>query len=251
MSVIRKFDIEYACVSTVGRLRKNNEDNFYVDAHYRTDLFALDDDRVSGTLCSADNPMVAVFDGMGGEACGEVAAFVAAESCEKFSHERDGYEEYLYELSEMLNERVREECERRSLVLMGTTCAMVQFGTTDIYVLNAGDSRIYKLASHELRRVSEDHCAGGYHGKALTKFLGLPGDEKLRPYIAMGGYKAGDMFLLCSDGVTDMLSDDEIRACIDHRLPVDTLARNLIDQALERGGYDNATALLCRIKRHR
>ena len=251
MSPIKKFRIEYACLTTVGKVRRNNEDNYYASGKYRTDLYSVEDELVTGALLSEDNDTLAVFDGMGGEACGEVAAMVAASHTELFCRDRAEYEEYLYELAEMLNTKVREECEERSLVLMGTTCAMIQFGKSDLYVLNAGDSRVYKLSSHELRRVSEDHCARSYRGKALTKFLGLPGEGPLSPYIAMGSYKAGDMFLLCTDGVTDMLSDEEIQAIIDQKAPLDMLVRELIDEALARGGVDNATALLCRINKHR
>lgn len=251
MSLIKKFGIEYACLTTVGKVRKNNEDNYYAEGRYRTDLYAMEDELLTGEIGSEDNDMLAVFDGMGGEACGEVAAMVAASHCELFCRDKAAYEEYLYELAEMLNDKVREECEERSLVLMGSTCAMIQFGKSDIYVLNAGDSRIYKLRSHELRQISEEHCARNYRGKALTKFLGLPGDGKLHPYIAMGDYKVGDTYLLCTDGITDMLSDDEILSVIDRKAPPAQLVRALADMALERGGYDNATAVLCKITKHR
>lgn len=192
--------------------------------------------------------MFAVFDGMGGEACGEIASFVAASHTQLFCRDRAQYEEYLYELGELLNEKVREETEARSLVLMGTTAAMVQFSGEDIYVLNAGDSRIYRLSDHELRQLSVDHIAPVYGGKAITKFLGLPGDYRLKPYIAAGKYTAGDVYLICSDGVTDMLSDAEIAEIIDRKQPVEDLCRTLIDAAMDKGGVDNATAVLLRVK---
>lgn len=193
--------------------------------------------------------MFAVFDGMGGEACGEVASFVAASHAQLFARDKAEYEEYLYELSELLNEKVREETEARSLVLMGTTAAMVQFCGTDIYVLNAGDSRVYRLLKHELKQISVDHIAIAYGGKAITKFLGLPTDDKLHPYIAAGEYKAGDVYLLCTDGVTDMLTDDEILALIDNKHPLGESCRALIGAAMANGGVDNATAILLRVTR--
>lgn len=250
MSPIKKYNIEYACVCSVGKLRRNNEDNFYCDGHIREDIYANDDVAFSGVVSSDTNELFAVFDGMGGEACGEVASFVAASHARLFVHDRAQYEEYLYELSEHLNEKVREETEARSLVLMGTTAAMIQFSKEDVYVLNAGDSRIYKLSKHELSRISEDHIAPGYGGKAIVKFLGMPEGNTLKPYIAMGKYKAGDGFLLCSDGVTDMLTDDEIcRIIDDSKRPLSELARDLVDAALGKGGIDNTTALLVRIKK--
>lgn len=230
-------------------MRRNNEDNFYCDGRIREDISSNDEIVLSGSVASDANEMFAVFDGMGGEACGEVASFVAASHTQLFARDRAQYEEYLYELAELLNDKVREETEARSLVLMGTTAAMIQFSDGDLYVLNAGDSRVYRLLKHELRQISADHIAVGYGGKAITKFLGMPGDDKLRPYIAVGQYKPGDVYLICSDGVTDMLSNDEIREIIDNKKPVEASCRALVDAALEKGGVDNTTAILLRVGR--
>ena len=243
---MRKFKVEYACLSTVGKVRRNNEDNFYCDGHIRDDIYSTEDASCSGTVGSDTNELFAVFDGMGGEACGEIASFVAATHSELFVRDRMEYEEYLYELAELLNEKVREETEARSLVIMGATAAMLQVSGEHIYILNAGDSRIYKLSRHELRQISEEHVLSAYGGKAITKFIGMPEGHSLSPYIARGKYRAGDMFLLCSDGVTDMLSDDEIRGIIDDKRPLEELVRELADAALDKGGVDNTTALLLR-----
>ena len=243
---MRRNIVEYACVCSIGRRRRNNEDNFYCDGHIREEVNSLDDVLLSGKVSADTNELFAVFDGMGGEACGEVASYTAADESRIFAQNRMEYEEYLYELAEHLNEKVKEETEARSLVLMGTTAAMLQISGEDVYILNAGDSRIYKLSRHELRQISEEHIVFSGGGKAITKFLGLPEGHNLRPYIAMGKYKSGDIFLLCSDGVTDMLSDDEIRDIIDSKRELRTLARELVDAALEKGGIDNTTAILLR-----
>lgn len=245
---MRRNIIEYACVCSVGRRRRNNEDNFYCDGQIREDVNSLDDVLLSGEVSADTNELFAVFDGMGGEACGEVASYTAAAESRAFAQSRMEYEEYLYELAERLNERVREETEALSLVIMGTTAAMLQISGEDIYILNVGDSRIYKLSRHELRQISEEHTVFSGRGKAITKFLGLPVGHSLHPYIAMGKYKPGDVFLLCSDGVTDMLTDDEIRDIIDSKKELKTLARELADSALEKGGIDNTTAILLRLR---
>ena len=233
----------------MGKVRRNNEDNFYCDGRIREDIYAEEDVAFSGAVASDTNELFAVFDGMGGEACGEIAAFVAASHSELFARDRTDYEEYLYELAEHINEKVREETEARSLVLMGTTAAMVQISDGDIYVLNAGDSRVYKLSAHSLRQISQDHIASAYGGKAITKFIGMPEGNALAPYIAMGRYKLGDVYLLCTDGVTDMLSDEEIERILDEKAPVAELCRALVDAALDRGGVDNTTAIVLRISK--
>ncbi len=237
---------EYACLSSVGRLRRNNEDNFYCGGHIREDVNSVEDIAFCGEFDGDSNSLFAVFDGMGGESCGEVASYIAASACAAFVRGGRHKGEYLYELSERLNDKIRQETEDRSLVLMGTTAAMLQVDGDDVYILNAGDSRIYKLSGHELRQISEEHSVMSGRGKAITKFLGFPEGHPLNPYIAVGKYISGDVFLLCSDGVTDMLSDDEIRAIIDDKRPLSQSARMLVDAALERGGVDNTTALLLR-----
>lgn len=243
---MRKTCVEYALVCSVGKLRRNNEDNFYCDGHIREDVNSTQDAVVSGTVNTDTNELFAVFDGMGGEACGEVASYTAAEHCRVFARRREAYKEYLRELAEECNQKVLEETKERSLVLMGTTAAMLQVAGEDVYILNAGDSRIYKLSDHQLRQISQEHIAVSYGGKAITKFFGMPEGNDLEPYIAMGKYQTGDVFLLCSDGVTDMLTDDEIRLIIDDKCDLSVLARALVDAALDRGGVDNTTALLLR-----
>lgn len=244
---MRKFKVEYACLSSVGKVRRNNEDNFYCDGHIREDVSSVEEAAFSGVVGVDTNELFAVFDGMGGEACGEVASFIAASNSELFARDRGEYGEYLYELAEMLNEKVREETEARSLVIMGTTAAMLQVSGCDVYVLNAGDSRVYKLSRHDLIRVSQDHIIFGGSGKAITKFIGMPEGHELNPYIAKGKYKSGDMFLLCSDGVNDMLTDDQIREIIDdNKRELSSIVRELVDAALNNGGVDNTTAILLR-----
>lgn len=244
----RTYTIEYGCACTMGKVRYNNEDNFFCDGQLRLDPNSTSDIVLSGKVSTASNELFAVFDGMGGEACGEVASFVAAQHCKVFCEDRLQYEEYLYELANMLNERIIEETEARSLVLMGTTAAMIQFFRDEIYILNAGDSKIFKLSKNSLNQISVDHVASGYRGKApLTKFLGTPDKNGLMPYIARGAYKMGDMFVLCTDGVTDMIEVDELKALVSEKKPLDVVAQNIIELAKANGGADNATVILCKV----
>lgn len=243
---MRNNKVDYAVVCATGKVRRNNEDNFYCGGHFREDVNSVADAAFSGQVDANANELFAVFDGMGGEACGEIASLVAARQSAVFLRGKDAYVDYLGELCELLNTKIREETENRSLVLMGTTAAMLQVAGEDVFILNAGDSRIYKLSSHEMRQISEEHIALGYGGKAITKFLGMPEGYEVDPYLARGKFRSGDMFLLCSDGVTDMLSDEEICRIIDDRMDVDVLARALVDAALDKGGVDNTTALLLR-----
>ena len=242
-----RYSIEAACGCSKGKIRRNNEDNFLFDGRYlEAENKGLEEilvcTRSPGTMWG-----FAVFDGMGGEACGEVASYVAAAESLVFTRSKDAYQEYLKPLAARINNAICQETEARSLVLMGTTAAMLQVHSEDIFILNSGDSRIYRLSGHELEQLSMEHVALSGSSKAITQFLGMPEGYEAAPYVARGKFKPGDMYLLCSDGVTDMLSDDEICRIIDDRMDLDVLARALTDAALDRGGMDNTTALLLRM----
>ena len=246
---MRKNKVEYAVVCATGKVRRNNEDNFCCCGHIRENVNSVEDVVFSGVADANANELFAVFDGMGGEACGEVASYVAANQSLLFTRSKDAYKEYLYELASQINEKILQATEARSLVLMGTTAAMLQVNGEDVYILNSGDSRIYKLSDHELRQISQEHISVARGGKAITQFLGMPAGYEPAPYAAKGKFRQGDMFLLCSDGVTDMLSDDEICRIIDDKMDVDILVRALVDAALDKGGVDNTTAILLRFSK--
>lgn len=244
---MRNNKVEYAVVCATGKLRRNNEDNFYCAGMIREDVNDVADVAFSGKVDADANELFAVFDGMGGEACGEVASYIAAEESRRFTREKDAYAEYLQPLATQIDQRIREETEARSLVLMGTTAAMLQVCDSDIFILNSGDSRIYRLSSHSLEQLSQEHIALSRGSKAITRFFGMPEGYEKAPYAARGRFKADDMYLLCSDGVTDMLTDEEICRIIDDKMAPDVLARALTDAALDRGGVDNITVLLLRL----
>lgn len=246
----KTYTIEYGCACTIGKVRKNNEDNFYCDKKLRLDPDNSEDVVFSGKIKSSENEVLAVFDGMGGEACGEVASLVAAENTMEFAKNKGDYDEYLLELSEMLNSRILEESDNRSLVLMGTTAAMIQFFKDEIYILNAGDSRIYKVTKNGIVQISQDHVAKGFTGKApLTKFLGTPDKNGLGAYIARGAYKVGDCYVLCTDGVYDMIGEENIRNLVLQKKPLDEIAKEITELSKECGGVDNATVIVCKISK--
>ena len=244
---MHKNKAEYAVVCSTGKIRKNNEDNFYCAGCIREDVNAVGDVSFSGKVDADANELFAVYDGMGGEACGEVASYIAASESLRFTRAKDAYTEYLQDLAALINRKICEETEKRCLVLMGTTAAMMQVNGDVIYILNSGDSRIYRLSSHQLEQLSQEHVVEAGSSKAITQFFGMPEGYEPSPYVARGKFKPGDTYLLCSDGVTDMLTDDEICRIIDDRMDLDVLAKALADAALDRGGVDNTTALLVRL----
>ena len=250
------FTVKAACCCQVGKIRKNNEDNFYFDGK----CLEIENDGLKNPAI-VETPVkrglcYAIFDGMGGENYGEIASYAAARQMQLTERTLGDYlipeRKYLTRLSMSLNEAVlqakREQCTDR----MGTTMVALYFSGRNVYVCNVGDSRAYRLRQGEFLQLSEDHIEhfpGWERRKApLTQHLGIdPEDMLIEPYIAKGDLRKGDVYLLCSDGLTDMLTNVEISCIMDSAASVDECASRLVDAALEKGGRDNVTVIVCKI----
>lgn len=249
------YQIEYAYTCHIGKIRNNNEDNFWCCG----DSLEAQNQGMShirsGYMKQSEYPLLAVFDGMGGESCGEMAAFLAAEACgEHFKTAKDGIrndpEEFLNEICESMNQAICDYGRTNKINSMGTTAALLAFAEDAVYSCNLGDSRIYKSDREKFYQISQDHVLGrSLFGKApLTQYLGMEEENlQLEPSISRQEIKIGDRFLLCSDGITDMLSDGEIADILSRDIPVVKTVEILVDRALKKGGRDNITVVLCEI----
>lgn len=249
------YQIEYAYTCHIGKIRNNNEDNFWCCG----DSLEAQNQGMShirsGYMKQSEYPLLAVFDGMGGESCGEMAAFLAAEACgQHFKTAKDGIrndpEEFLNEICESMNQAICDYGRTNKINSMGTTAALLAFAEDAVYSCNLGDSRIYKSDREKFYRISQDHVLGrSLFGKApLTQYLGMEEENlQLEPSISRQEIKIGDRFLLCSDGITDMLSDGEIADILSRDIPVAKTVEILVDRALKKGGRDNITVVLCEI----
>ena len=249
------YQIEYAYTCHIGKIRNNNEDNFWCCG----DSLEAQNQGMShirsGYMKQSEYPLLAVFDGMGGESCGEMAAFLAAEACgEHFKTAKDGIrndpEEFLNEICESMNQAICDYGRTNKINSMGTTAALLAFAEDAVYSCNLGDSRIYKSDREKFYQISQDHVLGrSLFGKApLTQYLGMEEENlQLEPSISRQEIKIGDRFLLCSDGITDMLSDGEIADILSRDIPVSKTVEILVDRALKKGGRDNITVVLCEI----
>ena len=249
------YQIEYAYTCHIGKIRNNNEDNFWCCG----DSLEAQNQGMShirsGYMKQSEYPLLAVFEGMGGESCGEMAAFLAAEACgEHFKTAKDGIrndpEEFLNEICESMNQAICDYGRTNKINSMGTTAALLAFAEDAVYSCNLGDSRIYKSDREKFYQISQDHVLGrSLFGKApLTQYLGMEEENlQLEPSISRQEIKIGDRFLLCSDGITDMLSDGEIADILSRDIPVAKTVEILVDRALKKGGRDNITVVLCEI----
>lgn len=250
-----KYKIEAACSCHTGKIRHNNEDNLFFDGR----CLEADNTGLSNPV-GFEEPLrsglaMAVMDGMGGENFGELASYAAAREMQLLQQKKADFlvsgRKYLRELVSRMNEAVLKQKEALCTEHMGTTFVSLYFSGRYVYVCNLGDSRAYRLRSGAFQQLSKDHIEkrpAEAHKAPLTQHLGIsPEDMLLDPYIAKGEIKSGDRYLLCSDGLTDMLSNFEIADIITNNDDPQKCAQELIDAALERGGRDNITVILCKI----
>lgn len=250
------FKLDAACVSNRGLVRSNNEDNFFFNGRcMEADNKGLHNPVTMRT--KAEEVFLAVFDGMGGESYGEYASFAAAsgvkESLEKLGTYYIREKQLLNSLIDDLNGKVLEKGRALGDSRMGTTVAALYLSNGFAYVCNVGDSRVYRLRQGVFQQLSEDHVekwTGGRKKAPLTQCLGIDPEEFLiEPNIAKGELQDGDKFLLCSDGLTDMLSNIEITQILSDCDDPAACVNALVAAALAKGGRDNVTVIVCRIEK--
>ena len=227
--------------SDLGRQRKGNEDNYYVRS-----------------------PLFVVADGMGGAQAGEVASEIAVRQFERGLP--DGCEpgEALEALIQAANARIHEQARSDSKHAgMGTTTTAAYVTSDAVVVAHVGDSRCYLLRDGDLIRLTRDHSLVGElvaRGKlteeqaeshpqrsVITRALGP--EPHVEVDVEVFPARSGDLFLLCSDGLTSMVHEPQLKQLLaDRERPLEQTGRTLIAAANDAGGRDNITVILFRIE---
>ena len=240
------FEMAASVQSDVGCVREINED--------------------SGRLVRPSDPaklaskgtLVVVADGMGGHSAGEVASQMAADVVSRLYY--DSPEEPGVALKgavEEANRRIHSAAAAdESKHGMGTTCTALALCGATAYAAHVGDSRLYMLRESRLYQLSEDHSAVNEMVKLgiITKEQARTHEDKNVILRALGttpevevstveafGVRVGDQYLLCSDGLYDLVPDDEIASVLAGAEDVHAAGERLIALARERGGHDNIT----------
>lgn len=248
-------NIESYAACVVGRQRKNNEDNVYLCGSYRRDTSDRD------FFCAYNGPepfLAAVCDGMGGEFGGEIASLEAVRTlCGYEKHFAERTEEYISRANAAVCALAGENAGR-----MGTTLCTVFIENGTAHVCNIGDSRAYLKRNGVLYQLSRDHtqaqqlCDHGVIGAdevkthpqrhVLTQFIGVPQEEMLIEAAIAEPFEFGgdDVLLLCSDGLTDMLTDEDIYRELGAAFDAEGKAKALIERALSAGGKDNISVIV-------
>src|SRR3954447_17228297 len=225
--------------SDLGRQRQGNEDNYYVRA-----------------------PLFVVADGMGGAQAGEVASEMAVRSFEGGLPDGDPRErlvEVIEAANARIHERSREDSQRAG---MGTTLTAAYVAEDAVVVAHVGDSRCYLLRGGDLVRLTRDHSLVGElvaRGKlteeqaeahpqrsVITRALGP--EPSVQVDLDVYPARSGDVFLVCSDGLTSMVPEPEVKRLLGSGGSLDRIGRSLIAAANDAGGRDNITVILFRLE---
>ena len=249
------FFITYTVLCSKGNVRAKNQDNFWCMGKFlncENDGLA---EPIIGMIETKDLPAFAVFDGMGGEQHGEVAAHIAARSFDSAykACPKNDTKKFLLGACAKMNEAICTLAEEMHIRSTGTTAAILMFGKKEVFICNIGDTRIYQFSTGKLTQITLDHCDSSVMGRKppLSQNLGIPETEfVITPYLAKGVYGNKDRYLICSDGLTDMVSDKEIGEVILKNSSVSKSAEELLQRALNSGGNDNITVVVCEIRKH-
>lgn len=249
-----------SCITDCGRVREKNEDNLYFDGRCMEQEHRKLDKAV--TICreTREASFFGVFDGVGGESFGEVASYLAAAGLhharQGYDPARQGIEEFLEAVCRMVNGRICREAQERKVRGMGSTAAILAFYGEKVCLCNLGDSPIFRYREGILETIHQEHTNRGFlreqglddRKPALTQCLGIPEEEFLiQPHISQEKIREGEQYLICSDGLTDMMGQEEIREILEESLTPGACVEKLRQLALERGGRDNVTIILCRV----
>ena len=246
------YSIEYAALCHKGSVRTQNQDNLWCANVYLESENDGMPEMLTGTADVSTFPAFAIFDGLGGEQQGEMAAYLAAATFDALYNEKDKSDTktFLTDACSVINSKICEYQREHLIRQMGTTAAVLMCGTGSLNICNIGDSRIYKFRGRKITQLSHDHVeASDFAGKSpLTQCLGIPETEfPIEPYIVEDVYKKSDIYLLCSDGITDMISDEELESVFQKRMSIQETVQTLMDIALKNGGVDNITVIVCQI----
>lgn len=255
--------IHAAVVNGAGQVRGNNEDAFYLNGQY----IALDKMDAGASLscdCGMDNALFAVCDGVGGHHGGEMASYTAVSEMRTLQDElrHEDFYKAMPLWTDRVNSLVAERTEGG-----GSTLAMVHINGGYVRIAHIGDSRVYRWHDGELVRMTSDHSkvqllldVGAItpeeakkhpHRHMITRYIGMtdlePG-QVIASICCLMPIFDGDRYVLCSDGITDMLTDEQIQGIIEEKESAAECAQAMYDAAMAAGGRDNATIIVLELE---
>ena len=245
--------IVLTAASRVGKVRSNNEDMILAyDKYIRSDIYQ--------TVLAPDNLdrfVVAVADGMGGHNAGEVASEMVMQNLKFYFNDlpkgmtsgelEEAMNDWLQSIHQTVNARGRIN---KSQVDMGTTLVALLYYGNRYFWLNCGDSRLYRLRDANLEQLTTDHSlinenGEKKHSNIITNCIGAGCEDTFIDMIEFTDeFQVGDTYVLCSDGLNDMVPDEIIREMLLNGATANTLC----EEAISAGGFDNVSVCVLRVE---
>jgi PPM family protein phosphatase len=255
---MRNMRVRFAGESNIGRKRQLNEDSFHIPG---------------------EAPLAVVADGMGGHASGEVASRMAVETVVAYFRDTadepevtwpykiDGFDQFhanrLTTAVKLANQRIWQRAQHSDGQHgMGTTIVAALFTDDKALIAHVGDSRIYRIRDGKITQLTEDHSllndyirmkklrvedVGNFqHKNVIVRALGMK--EQVQVDITRDTPRVGDIYCLCSDGLSGMVPDMDILRLAAGEADIERACGNLINAANAAGGVDNITAILVRME---
>lgn len=247
-----------AAITDVGKKREINEDNFYI---------------------SKDDGLYLLADGMGGHLAGDMASKLAVDTIASFikstgvdrevtwPYRRD--EKLPYEANRLIiaikfaNKKIFNVAKEKELTGMGTTVASLLFHGENVYLCHVGDSRAYRIRNGKIAQLTEDHSLLNFTMKTnpmtteeienfpfknvITRAIGIEEDVEVDMNVEQ--ISEGDYYLLCSDGLSNFVSDEQIvDTVVKGKKDLLKACKGLISHANNKGGGDNITVVLTHVE---
>lgn len=211
-----------------------------MEVAYRTEVGHVRSRNEDALLARPERGVLAVADGLGGHAAGDVASMVAITSLDEAPLSAQSSEEDLRSAVAAAHEAVLAAAREPGRAGMGTTIVLAVVGEGSARILHVGDSRAYLLhPDGPVEALTRDHGMHGY----LTQALGL--DRDVEPDVTEVGTPKGSRLLLCTDGLTNMVDDDALAELLG-RGDAQQACDVLVETALANGGIDNVTVVVVR-----
>ena len=245
------FNLTIAQQTDIGRTRQSNEDSML--------SFVPEDTQI----LAHKGALFVVSDGLGGHALGEVASEMAAQVT------RDSYyQDTDDDIASSLRRAIKQAnsaiavraAQNKAWSGMGTTVVAAVLRDDNVYAANVGDSRVYIVRGDTIRHITEDHSWVAQQIRAgqltleeardhpqrneIYRCLGVDKDVEVDLFTEQ--VQDGDLLVLCTDGLSGLVSDDELRAIVQQYQPEESV-RRLVERANENGGPDNITAIVVRV----
>ncbi|MBV9257226.1 MAG: Stp1/IreP family PP2C-type Ser/Thr phosphatase, partial [Ktedonobacteraceae bacterium] len=248
----KQLRLDVAQLTDVGRKRPHNEDNM---------AYVIPKDP---QVMARKGALFIVADGMGGHAAGEVASEIAVDTVSYSYYQDDGEDvaasllQAIRRANSLIHQRAAENMLRSG---MGTTCVAAVLRGNVAYIANVGDSRAYLIRRGQTKQVSQDHSWVAEQVRAglltedqarshaqrnvITRCLGTQSEVDVDVFTEQ--LEEGDSFILCTDGLSGLVGDEELRTIVDQYVPQESVY-HLVERANENGGPDNITAIVIRIQ---